>query len=201
VRDEEDWRVSRDTERLVALIGQVPHLHTILRAARDVGAPDWLVCAGAVRDAIWDLQHERTPKPPRDVDVVFFDSSDLSRARDAAVTAAVHARAPEYAWEAVNQAAVHTWYRPPFAPLRSTAEGVATFPEIATCVGVRLEANDAVTVVAPHGLSDLLDGVCRHNPSRASRDLYEERLASKRWRDRWPQLRFVAPTTRRSGPR
>ena len=81
-----------------------------LRAARDVDAPDWLINAGAIRDAVWDDLHDRAPEMPRDIDLGFFDSGDLSPERDAQVGAALRERAPDLPWEAKNQAAVHLWY-------------------------------------------------------------------------------------------
>jgi hypothetical protein len=166
-----------------------------LRAARDVDAPDWLINAGVIRDAVWDAYHDRPPAMPRDVDLGFFDADDLSPQRDAAVEAALRACAPKLPWEAKNQAAVHLWYPRRFGtwvePFESSAEAVATFPETAACVGVCLHADDSIEVVAPHGLDDLLGCVCRHNPTRVSREFYDRRLAEKAWRERWPRLRFI----------
>jgi hypothetical protein len=177
------------------LIRRAPVLMTALRAARAVDAPDWLVSAGAVRDAVWDLLHDRPPAPPRDVDLGFFDPTDLSEAREAAVTAALRARAPDIEWDARNQAAVHLWYPARFGlevePFTSTADAVATFPETASCIGLRLRSDDSLHVVAPHGLDDLLGCVCRHNPTRVTPEFYEQRVASHGWRERWPRMRYV----------
>jgi uncharacterized protein len=188
--------------RLRAVLRDAPHLMRALRAARDVGAPDWLIAAGAIRDAVWDALHDRPAAPPRDVDVCYFDRTDLTVERDAAVDAALRRHEPDLPWHAKNQAAVHLWYPERFGldvpPLRSTAEAVATFPETATCVGARLLPDDDLLVVAPHGLDDLLGCVCRHNPTRAPADIYERRVAEKGWRERWPKLRYVPATNVRS---
>jgi hypothetical protein len=178
------------------IVRTTPWLVSALRAARDVDAPDWLVCAGALRNAVWDRLHGfASPTPLADVDVGFFDPHDLTPARDAAVTAALHARHPAAPWQAKNQAAVHVWYERrfgyPVEPLTSTADAVATFPETAVCVGVRLEHDDSLHVVAPYGLDDLLGLVHRHNPRRASVEIYEERLRSKRIAERWPRVTIV----------
>jgi hypothetical protein len=182
-------------DQLVAIVRGTPHLLAGLRAAREVDAPDWLINAGAVRDAVWDAYHGRAPALPRDVDLGFFDAGDLSPQREAEVEAALRACAPELPWEAKNQAAVHLWYPRRFGtwvePFAATDEAIATFPETATCVGVRLRDDGAIEVVAPHGLGDLLGCVCRHNPTRVSRAFYERRLAEKGWRDRWPRMRVM----------
>jgi uncharacterized protein len=184
------------TDRLDALVRDSPVLMEALRAARAVDAPDWLVSAGAIRDAVWDALHGRPPAIPRDIDVGFFDPTDLTPAREDLVAAALRDHAPELPWDVKNQAAVHLWYPDRFGvdvpPFRNTAEGVATFPETASCVGLRLLPNDELLVVAPHGLDDLFGLVCRHNPTRVSRAFYEQRLAEKGWRERWPKLSFDA---------
>ena len=166
-----------------------------LRVAREVDAPDWLISAGAIRDAVWDALHGFPPATPRDIDVGFFDPDDLSPERDRAVESALRERAPHLPWDAKNQAAVHLWYPRVFGlevpPFQSTADAVATFPETASCVGVRLLPDGTMLVVAPHGLSDLFGCVCRHNPARVSAELYARRVAEKRWAERWPSLRYA----------
>ena len=157
-----------------------------LEAARDVDAPDWLVGAGAIRDAVWDRLHGREPGPPKDVDLLYFDPRG-----DSPVEEALRARCPGLAWDAKNQAFVHEWYGARFGfevePLRSSADAVATFPETATAVGVRLEHDGRLTVVAPCGLDDLLGLVHRRNPRRVAVAEYERRLAAKGVAHRWPR--------------
>jgi hypothetical protein len=182
-----------EVERIVR---STPWLMDTLAAAREVDAPDWLIGAGAVRTAVWDRLHGfDEPTELADVDLAFFDPGDLSPERDRAVERALHERRPEVSWDAKNQAAVHLWYSAKFGyevePLASTADGVATWPEIAACVGVRLEADDRMTVVAPHGLDDLLGLVHRRNPARVSPDEYERRLRTKRITERWPRVRVL----------
>ena len=158
--------------------------------------PSWLVSAGAIRDLVWDALHDRPPAAPRDIDVAFFDPQDLAPAREATVTAALKQRAPDLPWDAKNQAAVHLWYPERFGvavePFRSTAEAVATFPETASCVGLRLQPDDDLLVVAPYGLDDLFGLVCRHNPQRVPPSVYTQRVSEKRWRERWPKLSVEA---------
>ena len=191
--------VNANLAQLSAVLRRAPLVIEALRAARDIAAPDWLVCAGAIRDAVWDDLHGRPlTTMPRDIDVGFFDPSDLTGERDRAVEAQLRARAPGLPWQAKNQAAVHLWYPRRFgvevSPFRSCAEAVATFPETATCVGVRLLPDDEIMVVAPYGLDDLFDCVCRHNATRVSASFYERRISEKDWRRRWPRMRYVAPT-------
>lgn len=182
--------------RLGEILQRCSGLMRALRAARAVRAPDWLVAAGAVRDVVWDDLHGRDlTATARDIDLVFFDPLDLSEARERTIQSQLHSRAPDLPWDVKNQAAVHLWYPKVFGrevePFASSAEAIATFPEIATCVGVRLLDDDDLLVVAPHGLGDLLGGVCRHNPTRVSAAFYRDRLSSKDWPTRWPRVRYI----------
>jgi hypothetical protein len=76
------------------------------------------------------------------------------------------------------------------APFASWAESVSTFPEITTGVLIRLLPDDDLLVVSPHGLDDLLGGICRHNPTRVFTASYEQQLAAKARRGRWPNLQY-----------
>ena len=183
--------------RLQPLVGSTPWLVEALEAARDVDPPDWLVGGGVLRDLVWDRLHGRSrPAQPRDVDLAFFDPTRLDPDRDAEVERALHARLPGVPWDAKNQAAVHTWYDRVFggrrvAPLTSAADGVATWPETATAVAVRLLHDDRIQVVAPCGLADLFGLVCRRNPRRVSVDHYRRRVQDKHITDRWPRVRVL----------
>ncbi|MET8355261.1 nucleotidyltransferase family protein [Micromonospora sp. NPDC005206] len=79
----------------------------------------------------------------------------------------------------------------PAPPLRTIADEVATWPEYATAVAVRLDAHDQIVVCAPHGLDDLLDGVWRRNLTRVSPEISRQRLARYRPAERWPGVRVV----------
>ena len=77
------------------------------------------------------------------------------------------------------------------ARLRSAADGVATWPETATAVAVRLHADDRLETVAPCGLEDLFNLVCRRNPRRVTVDHYHRRVRDKRIAERWPEVEIV----------
>ena len=182
--------------RLQTLVRSTPWLLEALRAAHDVDPPDWLVGGGVLRNLVWDRLGGRSQTtPPHDVDLAFFDPTRLDPARDAEVETALASRLPGIPWDAKNQAAVHTWYGRVFGvqvpPLRSAADGVATWPETATAVAVRLHSDDRLEVVAPCGLEDLFGLVCRRNPRRVTLDHYRRRIHDKRIAERWPEVEIV----------
>jgi uncharacterized protein len=171
-----------------------------LADAAAVSAPEWWIGAGVIRDLVWDEQFGEglDLTKVRDVDLVFFDPTDLSPARDQEVEAALQARAPAVPWDAKNQAAVHLWYPDRFGlavgPIASISEAVATWPEFAACVAVTLSEHGDLQVLAPYGLDDLLDGVWRCNPKRVTREEYLRRLRRKDPVRRWPGVRVLGDT-------
>src|SRR6202035_4170948 len=189
-----------------------PWLASALDAVAASGLPDAWIGAGAIRDVVWGQLHDGfDPALVRDVDVVFFDPGDLSRARDEAAQRQLGELAVR-PWEASNQAAVHTWFHeyfggPPVPPFASVHEAVATWPETATCVAIRRAAGDpaagdpapgdpasgGLEVCAPHGLADLIGRTWRRNPVRGTLATSRERLARQRVAARWPGVTIIAP--------
>ena len=163
------------------------------------GLPDAWIGAGALRDVVWGDRFGRfDPADVRDIDVAYFDPADLSRERDLTAQRTLVDLA-ELPWEATNQAAVHSWYHdyfggPPVEAFRSVHDAVATWPETATCVAVRLSGTGTdIEVCAPLGLDDLLGGVWRVNPVRVTPEVSAARLARQRVCTRWPRVRIVPP--------
>ena len=90
-----------------------PLLVEALARVRALALPDWLVVSGALYNSVWN---QLTGKPSgygiKDVDLFYFDESDLSyEAEDGVIRRA----APAFAGlplpvEVRNQARVHLWY-------------------------------------------------------------------------------------------
>ena len=168
---------------------------TALSVVARSGLPHAWIGAGVIRDVVWgQLCGQFCADDVKDIDVAFFDPADLGRDRDATAQETLAALA-DLPWEATNQAAVHTWYHeffggPRIDPFARVHDAVATWPETATCVAVRLLANN-IEVCAPHGLADLLGGVWRVNPVRVTPEVSMARLARQRVRVRWPCVTVV----------
>ncbi len=169
-----------------------------LTIVRDSGLPDAWIGAGVLRDLVWDQRFGNgfDLHATRDIDVAFFDPIDLNPTYDQHATTQLTAISPDLPWEATNQAAVNTWYHTrfggePVPPLRDIAEAVATWPEYATAVAVRLDTHHHITVCAPHGLDDLLDGIWRRNPTRVSPHTSQQRLTRHLPAQRWPRVRVI----------
>ncbi|HET9898754.1 MAG TPA: nucleotidyltransferase family protein [Streptosporangiaceae bacterium] len=185
-----------DDDRLPELLDLLlaePWLTETLDAVAASGLPDAWIGAGVVRDVVWGQRYGGfDPAAVKDVDVAFFDPGDLSKDRDRAAGQRLDAILVR-AWEATNQAAVHTWFAeyfggPDVPAFTCVHDAVATWPETATCVAIRATPA-GLDVCSPHGLADLLDGIWRRNPIRVSPEISATRLA--RQRAKWPDVTVI----------
>jgi hypothetical protein len=175
---------------IAAIIAQDPVGMKQLRAARTLALPDWCIAAGFVRNRVWDHLHGISPlREPADIDVLYYDAADLSKETEQAFEARLAALEPA-PWQVRNQARMHVWKGLP--QHRSTADSMTYWLETVTAVGVRLEADDSLTVIAPLGIDDLLGLRCSPTAyGRTRLGEYEARIASKGWRELWPKVRFA----------
>jgi uncharacterized protein len=183
-------------ERLIDLARSTPWFMGVLAAARTLALPDWCIGAGAVRNLVWDALHAHpAPTALADIDLAYFDPNDLSIDRDRSLAATMTVTDPRFDWDVTNQAAVHLWFDSHFGhavePLRSIDEAVASWPEFATAVAMRLSRDDAIEVIAPHGLDDLFEMIVRRNPTRVGVETCRRRVREKRYEERWPRVRIV----------
>ena len=183
--------------RLIALAARSSRLVRALEAARDLSLSSWCIGAGAVRNLVWDHLHGfGMETPAEDIDLVFLDEDDISQEFEHLLEGKLALAEPSFNWDVVNQAGVHRWVKSHAArahqPFQSLAEGVASWPETATCVGVALTESGHFEVIAPHGLSDLFEMVIRWNPGRVSSAVFAERVAKKRFAERWPRVKVLA---------
>ena len=184
---------SARVSELRAIVRRTPWLFELLEIVRAAGPPEAYVAAGAVRNTVWNCLTGRPSSGPHgDVDVVYWSVAEAAQASDEHRSRLL-ARRSDVDWEVTNQATVHLWHSRArgvvVAPHRTVAEGLATWPESATAVGVRSLASGGVDVIAPFGLADLFALRVRHNPVVADADAFWSRVRDKRWLERWPELR------------
>ncbi len=181
--------------RLERLIRHSQLLSTVIDRWERIGLPDCYLVAGAIAQSAWndafgfDMGHGIS-----DVDLVYFDDSDLSAEQEAVHAERVRGLFSDLGvwFDVKNQGRVHLWYEArfgyPIAPYTSSAHAIRTFPTTAGSVGVR-PASGGLTVEAPYGLDDLFGLIVRPNKTQINRAIYEAKVA--RWSMRWPDLKFV----------
>jgi len=185
-------------QRLEAVVRSSDSLMTVLRLARELDLPDWLIVSGAVYQKVWNQLTGRDPDYGiKDYDLAYHDASDVSyEAEDVHIRRAAALFPAPYGEqvEVRNQARVHLWFEDhfgePYEPLHSSAEALGRF--VAPCfgVGVRLEKDDSLTIEAPFGLQDLFAMTIRPNPHRQLAKGWEKVVRSAR--ERWPEITVVA---------
>lgn len=185
-------------QRLEAIVRGSESLMTALRLARGLDLPDWLIVSGAVYQKVWNHLTGRDPDYGiRDYDLAYHDASDVSyEGEDVHIKRAALLPAPfDEQFEVRNQARVHIWFEDhfgePYEPLMNSAEALSRF--VAPCfgVGVRLEADDSLTIEAPFGLEDLFSMTIRPNPHRGLAKGWDKIVKSAR--ERWPEVKVVEP--------
>jgi len=180
-------------ERLTEIVRATPPLMQVLLVARHLRLPDWLVFSGAVYQPV--LNH-LTGRPLdfgiKDYDLGYFDASDLSYEAEDEVIRQVRAAFDEPLRRMVevrNQARVYLWFEAkfgePYTPLSCTPQALERFASATFAVGVRLESDHRLHIVAPFGLADLFALRLRPNPRR--RTVGFARTAAD-VRRRWPEV-------------
>lgn len=184
------------TERLADMVRAEASLMHVLRTVRTLGLPDWRLFSGAVYQGVWNrVTGREAGYGVRDYDLGYYDPDTSWDAEDVIIkrVAAAFEEPFRSKVEVRNQARVPIWFPAhfgePYAPLDSTDQALERFVAPAFAVGVRLEADDTISVAAPFGLQDMFDLVLRPNPNRpVAKDwdrIVEKALA------RWPELTIV----------
>ena len=179
--------------RLEAILRASPSMMQVLQTGCDLDLPDWLLFSGAVYQRVLNHVTGRDPDYGiKDYDLGYFDASDISyEAEDVVIRRVVATFAPPFdaLVEVRNQARVHVWFKgkfgEPYPPLRSSAEALERFVSATFAVGVRLEADDRMRIVAPFGLSDLFALRMRPNPRRKTGGFARSAASLTA---RWPEL-------------
>ena len=171
-------------------------IHEALVRAQHLALPDWLIVSGALYNSVWN---QLTGKPSsygiKDVDLFYFDDSDLSyEAEDGVIAraAAVFAGLP-LPVEVRNQARVHLWYPQKFGRscprYTSSSDSLGFFASRTHAVGVRYDADGQLELVAPFGLDDIFS--FRITPNRVMDNQQTHEAKGARAKANWPEIRVV----------
>jgi len=181
-------------QKFISIIKSEKWLMENLKIARDLDLPSWFIIGGAIRNTVWDFLHGYKKRTPlNDIDLIFFDSVDLTDKREKEAEKILKKLKPDSNWEVVNQARIHLLYKG-FPQLKSSVDSIRYCSEEANCVGIRLERDDAFTICAPYGLSDLMNLIVKPIPPTQAYqmilELYKKRQKSKEWLKFWPKLKI-----------
>jgi len=165
----------------------------ILETAKSLSLPDWWVCAGFVRAKIWDVLHgfvNRTPLP--DVDVIYFDNSNLDEEVEKRLEEKLRSMDPSIPWSVKNEARMHFANNIP--PYSSAVDAISKFPETATALGLSIDERNQIILAAPCGIEDVVNLVVKPTPyfekTKERAEIYEERIAKKNWKSTWSNIKI-----------
>ena len=155
--------------------------------------PQAYLVAGCLFQTIWNLKSDRAvTENIKDYDVFYFDDADLSYDAEDEVIQQVGELCEDLPVEVEvrNQARVHLWYPEHFGyacpALKSSREGIDRYLVLGTCLGVSVAEQ---SVYAPHGFTDLEEGILRPNPINNVPDLFKAKALS--YQKRWPWLTIL----------
>ena len=182
--------------RFEAIIRGDPDLMRLLASIRGVRLPQWRLVAGCLYQTVWNVLTGRDRGTGiKDYDLIYFVDSDLSWTAEDRVIRAVTAatRGCVGPVEVRNQARVHLWFEARFGAaypqLYSADEALWRYASIVHAIGVRLEYDDRLDVVAPFGLDDLFSMVVR--PNYALENAVSHIRKARRAQAIWPEITVV----------
>lgn len=174
-------------EELGKYLSQDPDINRILEIVKDLDLADSWICAGTIRNFIWN--HYRFDKNT-DVDLIFYDEQVSYQATNE-LEVNLRQRYPEYQWEVKNQVFMHI-HSPDTSPYQSSKDAIEKFPERCTAIGVRQTEKGDIELFTPYGLTDIYNYLVRPTPhfigNSKRMDLYEKRIKKKNWKEQWPVI-------------
>lgn len=188
----EGIKLTNYEEQLIDLIKEDTYILTILGAVEELHLNDAWVCAGLIRNKVWDVLHNITT-PINDIDVIYFDPSDTTIGMEKQLEKELKFLLPNQPWSVKNQARMHR--KSGFNPFISSYDGVAHFPETPTAIAARL-CNKELEIMAPYGLRDLFDLKVKptsiYRKDQVFHSIYVERIKQKKWKEMWKYLSIEA---------
>lgn len=175
-------------ERLITILKEDNYIMSLLQTVDKLQLNDCWIAAGLIRSKVWDILHDCHTKI-NDIDVIYFDSTDLSIGTEKKLEAKLEKLMPKQPWSVKNQARMHT--KNNNQPYVSSFDGVSHFPETPTAVAAQMKDND-ILIMAPYGLEDLFQSIVRPTPNYLEgtnlHQVYIKRMQDKKWDTTWTNL-------------
>lgn len=159
-----------------------------LSAAESLQLKDWWIGAGFVRNLIWDQLHCLPPTALNDIDLIYFDP-EVPSTYDKEIENQLKINIKENNFSVTNQAHVHKSNG--HHPYESSAHAMTFWPEVCTCVGVKLD-QEKLKILAPFGLDDNFNLIVRPNKHKFyKKEIYRGRLEKKKWKSTYKNLKIL----------
>lgn len=177
-------------EEILNLIKKDPWMMKIIHTASSLNLPDWIIGAGFVRNKVWDYLSgiHKEGVDTKDIDLVYFDPKGNNQKEDEKLSEKLR-QDTGINWEIVNEFYAYRWNNLP--PYTSTEDAISAWPETVTAIGVTLDENKKLKLIAPYGIDDLVNFIVRPSPKfKEGIERVKERMIEKKWREKWPKITF-----------
>jgi len=167
-------------EKLREIINQNQYIIDDMKIVRSLVISNAYIAAGYVRNLVWDLLHGYQ---------VRTDPLNQNEETEKKLEQNLISHFNRYKWSVKNQARMHVLKND--NPYYSVEDAMKRWPETATAVGIRLDEQDNIKIVAPHGLEDLFELKIRKSAYFMDRDYFFKRIENKEWLRKWPLIKIV----------
>ena len=184
-----DRPISKYENQFLELIRSNSEMMSDLKLVRDLRLPECYISAGYIRNYIWDYIHGYLKRSPlNDIDVIYYDPKHLDEELDLEYERLLIKWTGNALWSVKNQARMHI--RNGDTPYTGIEDAISRWPENVTGIAVRLEDDDRIAYVCPHGLDDIFEGRVRKSPLFQDYSYYQTRVSEKNWAQIWPKLQI-----------
>jgi len=179
-------------QEILNLIENDKWMMNVLRIAKSQNLKDWAIGAGFVRNKVWDYLSGNIKEEvdTKDIDLVYFDPNGNDQKADEKLSEELK-KETGINWEIVNEFYAHKWNNLP--PYKSTEDAISQWPEIVTAIGVTLDKNNKLKLIAPYGINDLANFIVRPSPDFSERpEMIKQRVKDKGWLKKWPNIQIIS---------
>lgn len=171
-------------------------LFEVLSRAHLLELENYYIGAGSLVQTVWNyLSGYPLMNGIHDIDLVYFDTDDLSFAAENKVIQETNKLFQDILLklDVKNQARIHLWYEDHFGysiePYHSLESAINTWPTTATAIGVKINLNRDWSIYAPFGLNDLFGKIVKPNKVQITKEIYEKKV--NRWLSVWSDLKVI----------
>ena len=165
----------------------------VLSIIEELNLSDCWLCAGSIRNYVWNYLSGKKLNFISDIDVIYYDkNSDYQKALE--IEKELNQHYPNHEWEVRNQAHMHAHNFSDEKPYESSFDAISKYPEICTAVAVKKNEN-SIEIMAPYGLEDIFSFQVKATPhfNQDERyfNIYLQRVAKKNWKSTWKNLNVI----------
>lgn len=170
-----------------------PVLMQVLEGLREAALPDGWLVSGAIYNMVWNRLTDRPAlENVKDIDVIYFDDSDLGYDAEDVVIQNMAARFQHspVPVEVRNQARVHLWFPDKFGyevtPLGHALQSLDRYASKTHAVAAHLTPSGGMKIAAPFGLDHIFS--FRVVPNRVLENREAHVAKGARAKANWPHI-------------